>query len=390
MNRKYYTDPFCTELHTKVTRTWPRDGKYHVVLEDTIFYPTGGGQPHDLGTIAGIPVLDVFEDGGQVVHVIDQPLEEDSVELQLDWTRRFFHMQHHTGQHLLSAYFSNEYGWETRGFHLGENYTTIDITTPELDPDTTIQVERAVNQLIYRDLTIKDYLVTLEEAAQLRLRKLPTVDEDIRIVEIDNFDYSPCGGTHLRSTGQIGVLKIIKTEKYKGMTRVYFLCGWAALADYQEKHSIVQDLGNELSVGSSEIIERVKGESAARRELEDKLKDVQNRLWEYQARELVSQTEDTVIFHNVQSESMEEAQALARHITAQGRFFAAIQAGNRLILAQSLGTEPHCGNLVKQHAVPLGGRGGGSPQLAQVFFQESSNLEQFCDFLQDLSHEFTK
>ncbi len=390
LNRTYYTDPFCTELRTTVTEVWPSDGKYHVILDDTIFYPTGGGQPNDLGTIAGVSVLDVFEKDGQVVHVIDQPLTAELVELKLDWDRRFFHMQHHTGQHLLSAEFANTYGWETKGFHLGENYTTIDITTPELNADTIRQVEEAVNQLIYQDLEIKDYLVTSEEAARLPVRKAPTVDENIRIVEIDGFDYSPCGGTHLKTTGQIGVLKIIKAEKYKGMTRVYFLCGLKALADYQEKHNIVQELGSELSVTAAEIVERVRNESAARRELEDQLKEIQSKLWEYQAEELTAEAKGAVVFHTIDGDSMEEAQAMARFITSKGSFFAVIQAGNRLVLAHSLGSELHCGNLVKEHAVPLGGRGGGSAKQAQVFFQDSSNLQQFCKFLQDMAQELTK
>ena len=266
----------------------------------------------------------------------------------------------------------------------------MDITTPELNADTIRQVEEAVNQLIYQDLEIKDYLVTSEEAARLPVRKAPTVDENIRIVEIDGFDYSPCGGTHLKTTGQIGVLKIIKAEKYKGMTRVYFLCGLKALADYQEKHNIVQELGSELSVTAAEIVERVRNESAARRELEDQLKEIQSKLWEYQAEELTAEAKGAVVFHTIDGDSMEEAQAMARFITSKGSFFAVIQAGNRLVLAHSLGSELHCGNLVKEHAVPLGGRGGGSAKQAQVFFQDSSNLQQFCKFLQDMAQELTK
>lgn len=390
LNHSYYSDPFLTTLDTDVIEVRPTQDRFHIILADTIFYPTGGGQPHDAGQIGDAQVLDVFEEDGQVVHVVDREVPHGKVTLTLDWERRFYHMQHHTGQHLLSAEFSNRYGWATQGFHLGENYTTIDITTPELTEEVIQEVEQAVNQVIYEDRPIQAYLVTPEQAAQLPVRKAPTVSEDIRIVEISGLDYSPCAGTHLKSTGQIGLLKIIKTEKYKGMTRVYFLCGQRALADYVEKHRIAQEISSALSTAIPELSAKVQSELAARHDLEDQFKKLQQKLWEYQAKELVAEAEGKTIFYILEDDSIEEAQALARQITTLGEYFVVIQTGSRIVLAQSLGQDPHCGNLIREHAHKLGGKGGGSPHLAQVFFHNSCELEQFRQFLQDFSQILSK
>ncbi|HHT74424.1 MAG TPA: hydrolase [Firmicutes bacterium] len=388
LHHRYYTDPFLTQLSAEVVDARPMGDTYHVVLTDTIFYPTGGGQPHDTGWIDAANVLDVFEEGGQVIHVVDKPVPPGPVTLRLNWERRFYHMQHHTGQHLLSAVFANEYGWATAGFHLGENYTTIDITTPHAEEHVLAQVEQAVNGAIYKDLPIKVYTAEREEAAALPLRKMPTVDTGIRIVEILGYDYSPCGGTHLESTGQIGLLKIIKAEKYKGMTRVYFLCGERAFADYSLKHKLVQDLSNTFSTAVPELAAKVQGEVDLRRSLEAEVQNLQNRVFHYVAKELTAKARGKFIHHVLESDSVDEAQSLARHITAQGEYFAAIEAGSRVVLAHSLENELHVGKLIQEHARPLEGKGGGSPQMAQVFFNDLDNLRKFRLFLQDYGEQF--
>lgn len=383
LNYKYYADPFLTELEAEVLEVKPLGQHYHVTLSDTIFYPTGGGQPHDTGWIEDAQVLDVFQQNGRVVHVVDRPLSRGTVRLVLNWERRFYHMQQHTGQHLLSAVCANKYQWTTQGFHLGENYTTIDITTPEVTDEVLAEVEDAVNDIIYQDLPVQAYVLEPEEAEKLPLRKVPTVDEDVRIVEIPGVDLSPCGGTHLKSTGQIGLVKIIRTEKYKGMTRVYFLCGKQARADYSAKHRLVQELGSLLSTALPDLTAKVKAEVDQRRSLEAKVLELQDRLCGYLARELVAASPGRFVYHVLAGDSVEEAQTLARHITTLGQYFAAVETGSRVVLAQSLGKELHVGKLVQEHARPLGGKGGGSAQMAQVFFNDADNLGKFRLFLQE-------
>jgi len=223
----YYSQPWLRELDTRITSQREVEGKYLVVLAETIFYPTGGGQPHDLGTINGIPILDVFEEDGTVFHVLPVPLEGSSAHGVLDWPRRLDHMQQHSGQHLLSAIFQDEYGYRTESFHLGAEYCSIDITTPDLTRQEQLAAEARANELILEDLPVFTYTLQPEEFGQVPLRKIPDLPGPLRIVEIQGFDYSPCSGTHVGKTGQIGLLKILKAERYKGMTRVYFLCGAA-------------------------------------------------------------------------------------------------------------------------------------------------------------------
>lgn len=385
MRYRYYTDPFLAVLDAEVLAVKPAGDNYHVVLSDTIFYPTGGGQPHDTGWINDAEVQDVFAAEDSIIHVVDRPLPIGTARLRLNWERRFYHMQHHTGQHLLSAVFASAYGWATEGFHLGENYTTVDIAVPQISEEVIGEVEERANQLIYQDLPVKDYIVEPAQAAALPLRKAPSVESDIRIVEIAGFDYSPCGGTHLRSTGQIGLLKIIKTEKYKGMTRVYFLCGQRAFADYAAKHRLVQALSSSLSTAAADLESKVKAELELRRSLEEQVRELRDQLFAYQAKELTAVSSGRFIYHILEQGSAEDAQTLARHVIALGHYFVAVEAGSRVVLAQSLGTEPHCGKLVQTHAVPLGGKGGGSPQLAQVFFNDHDNLRKFRLFLQEYS-----
>ena len=190
-------------------------------MEETLFYPTGGGQPHDLGTINGVPVIDVFEEDGKVVHVLPQPLQGDRAFCVLDWERRLDHMQQHSGQHLLSAVFEDKYGFRTESFHLGEEYCTIDISAPALSVREQNAVEERANQVIFANLPLLTYTIRPEEKVPFPSAKFRT-SKDLRIVEIKGFDYSPCSGTHVSSTGQIGLLKVIKWEKYKGMTTCTF------------------------------------------------------------------------------------------------------------------------------------------------------------------------
>ena len=168
----YYSQPWLRELDTRITSQREVEGKYLVVLAETIFYPTGGGQPHDLGTINGIPILDVFEEDGTVFHVLPEPLEGSSAHGVLDWPRRLDHMQQHSGQHLLSAIFQDEYGYRTESFHLGAEYCSIDITTPDLTRQEQLAAEARANELILEDLPVFTYTLQPEEFGQVPAKSL--------------------------------------------------------------------------------------------------------------------------------------------------------------------------------------------------------------------------
>lgn len=376
----YYSQPWLRELDTRITSQREVEGKYLVVLAETIFYPTGGGQPHDLGTINGIPILDVFEEDGTVFHVLPVPLEGSSAHGVLDWPRRLDHMQQHSGQHLLSAIFQDEYGYRTESFHLGAEYCSIDITTPDLTRQEQLAAEARANELILEDLPVFTYTLQPEEFGQVPLRKIPDLPGPLRIVEIQGFDYSPCSGTHVGKTGQIGLLKILKAERYKGMTRVYFLCGGRALEDYRRKHEICSELVALLAVPEGEVVERVSADLERRKELEKLVEELQGELLELRARELVSRSEGP-FFLELPEASIPEAQRLARAVLNLTQALVVINLGERLVLAHNLPAGPNLGQLIKDQAQPLGGRGGGSPTAAQVYFPDPGRLQEFLGVL---------
>ncbi|WP_461366451.1 alanyl-tRNA editing protein [Candidatus Darwinibacter acetoxidans] len=380
ISKLYYSQPRLRELETRIVSQREQGDKHLVVLAETIFYPTGGGQPHDLGTINGVPLLDVFEEGGTVYHVLPQPLTGGEAFAVLNWERRFDHMQQHSGQHLFSAVFQDEYGYKTDSFHLGEEYCSIDITAPLLSPEEQLGAEKRANELILEDLPVSTYTLQPEEFDSVPLRKVPDLPGPLRIVEIQGFDYSPCSGTHVERTGQIGLLKLLKAEKYKGMTRVYFLCGQRAWEDYRRKHEICTSLVSLLAVPEAELEERIRSELERKKETEKLLEELTAELIQFRAQKLVSEGQSPY-YLELPGISVAEAQQLARAMLNLTPGAVVINLGERLVLTHNLPQGPHLGQLVKEQAQPLGGRGGGSPTAAQVFFAHPHQLQQFLALL---------
>ncbi|MDR2192950.1 MAG: alanyl-tRNA editing protein [Treponema sp.] len=207
-----------------------------VLLDATIFYPEGGGQPADAGTINGVPLISVIEKDAEILHIIShenaERLVPGAAELALDATRRRDHTVHHTGQHLLSGTILRMTGAYTLSMHIGDKFCTIDVDAKELGAETLVAIEDAVQTAIEEDHPVITHLCPPEDTGAFPLRKrVPRADEVIRVVEIRGCDFSPCCGTHLRSTGHIGVLRILGAEKYKGMTRAHFIAGRRVLRD---------------------------------------------------------------------------------------------------------------------------------------------------------------
>ena len=225
----YYTAPDVDVWTTTVTSVRQDGETYIVTLTETAFYPEGGGQPSDAGTIAGLPVLDVFDENGEVYHRLPAHPGMGAVSCVLDRKRRRDHTQQHSGQHVLSAVLVEQLGAETVGFHLGREVVTIDITAGALTEADMLAVENRANELIYANLPVETYWVTPEEAERMPFRKRPDVQGSVRVVEMKGIDLSACCGTHVKRTGEIGVIKLLKAERHRGMTRLSFLCGGRAL-----------------------------------------------------------------------------------------------------------------------------------------------------------------
>ena len=259
MNRRYYTDSYTSVFTARVVEATTLEGDPAVVLDETYFYPTSGGQPYDTGLLGSVPVRDVRirESDGAVLHRLEGPLGEGPVQGIIDWSRRLDHMQQHTGQHILSAAFVKVAEAPTIGFHLGEDNVSIDLGVRELDEARAADAEELANAVVRTDLPVRAWFPSPDELAMIPLRKTPDVAGDLRVVAIGEFDYSACGGTHVARTGEVGPIKLLRTEKLSRGVRVSFLSGDRARADYGRKHAIVRSLAGSLTCAPEEVAQAV-------------------------------------------------------------------------------------------------------------------------------------
>jgi alanyl-tRNA synthetase len=273
--RLYYTDSYVTTFEADVIAQADYQGKPALVLNRTCFYPTSGGQPCDTGLLSGVPVIDVVlrESDGSVLHVLDGDLPLQTVAGQINWARRFDHMRHHTGQHILSQAFVRLAGAATVGFHLSPDSVTIDLNKSSIDPALVDQAEDLANQVVAENRPVRVWFPSEEERDALALRKVPEIDGKFRVVDIDGFDVTACGGTHVAHTGEIGLIKVLRVDKRGDTVRVEFRCGERALLDYRQKNALLNQLAAELTTGYWEIpavLEKLRDENKAlRREARD-------------------------------------------------------------------------------------------------------------------------
>lgn len=376
--RLFYTDSYLTDFDARVVEN--AEAGLRVYLDRTALYPSSGGQPNDLGTLNGIRVLDVVDEGERIAHVLERPLQADSVSGAVDWTRRFDHMQQHSGQHLLSAVFEALYGMKTVSFHLGAESSTIDLETPALSPAQVRAVEERSCELV---LECKPLSVAFEDASiAAGLRKASEREGTLRIVSIDGVDRSACGGTHVRSTGEIGPVQIRKLEKIRGNVRVEFLCGHRALrrsrADYEALNAAAKLFScplDEVPALVQALQEQAKESDKARRKLAVELAVRRG------AELFAATVEDASgLRRHVERVSAgglgDEQRALAQGFTSAGRavFAAACDNPPSVMLATSVESGVNAGNRLKELLAVHGGRGGGSAQMAQASLPSAEAL----------------
>lgn len=381
--RLYYESAYHTEWETRIIGIRNKEDGLYVMLEESAFYPHGGGQPCDVGTIGGIPVLDVVGEGGDLLHKVERRPEQETVICRLDWDRRFDHMQQHSGQHLLSAVCLQLFEAPTVSFHLGDDSCTIDVAVPELSADQLACIEREVNRQIYRNRKITGYFVTEAELSRLTLVKPAAVTDRIRIVEINGVEYNACGGTHVSSTGEIGMIKLLKGERMKGNTRIYFLCGGRALEEFRSCLGILGVLASKFNTGREGITDRFEKWETEHRALQTELARLKMENEEYMIRELLRENAGTVmIARSYEDKSLKELQSLAGKLTAEAEVpvLLASAAENKVVLASPAGSGLACGPFMKEHLAAFGGKGGGSGNLAQAGFASREDAEAFYAF----------
>ncbi|MBM7662645.1 alanyl-tRNA synthetase [Bacillus mesophilus] len=374
MNHKlFYQDAYLQSFQANIVRQdQDNNGNWYVLLSQTAFYPTGGGQPFDTGTLNHARVINVEEIDGEIYHYIDRKIEDLLVEGRVEWERRFDHMQQHAGQHILSAAFVELTGYETVSFHLGSELLTIDLNTTELTQQELEKVEFLANEIILENRTIQTKWVTKNEVAQYPLRKQLSVTENIRLVIIPDFDYNGCGGTHPSSTGQVSSIKILDWERQKEKVRVYFVCGARVRKQLQQKHSVLKEVGKLVSSSEQLMVETVQKLLSRNGEQDKTISELREQLLLFEAQKVLQgNLEGSIITHLFHNRSIQELQKLARHIIAstnEENIVLLVTENEDLVqMVFACGSDSsfNMNSLMKEVLPIIQGKGGGSPVLAQ-------------------------
>jgi len=379
MTHTYYTDSTTLEFAAEIIAADMLDGRPAVLLDPGYFYPTSGGQPHDTGALRrgdeAARVIDVIEreSDGAILHVLDRPLSPGPVAAIIDRDRRLDHMRHHTGQHILSQAFIRVAAVETVGFHMSPQSVTIDLDRADLSAAEIDAAEALANDVIQADTPVSVRFVTLAEAAALPLRKTPPGrDGLLRLIDIEGFDLTACGGTHVARAGEVGLVKIARTERRGATTRVEFLCAGRALADYRAKQDVVRQLGELLTTGAAELPAAVARLQEEHKTLRVELRRREDALLALEAARLLAAAEPLgaarLVMQVYAGRTPDELRRLATALAEAGGTVALLGlAGERshLVFARSTDASGDMGALVRVALAALGGRGGGSPTLAQ-------------------------
>jgi alanyl-tRNA synthetase len=372
--RLYYAEPYRTSFTTTVRSCHAAADRFEVVLDETAFYPTSGGQPFDVGMLDDVRVVDVVDrEDGQIVHITDKPLTMGAtVRGEIDWARRFDHMQQHTGQHILSAAFDRLFDNRTESFHLGKDYSSIDLSR-EVSAGEVRAAEDDANRVVWEDRPVHVRFATAEEAKELPLRKESLRTGPLRLIDVEDFDLSACGGTHVARTGAVGVIAIGGWEKFKGGSRVEFLCGARALARFREWREALAATSRHLSVQPSELavsVEKLQLESKA---LQKTIRAQQEQLAGHEARALVTRADRVgsraLLVEAIEGWNANGLKALAAAATSIDPHLAVVlfsrAAPPVVVVAAGASAEIDASAVLKALTSRFGGKGGGRRELAQ-------------------------
>jgi len=413
--RSYYLEPSAIEGEARVVSVEASEGGIRAILDRTIFYPEGGGQPCDLGTIAGLRVLAVAEEGGTVVHSLEAAPEGmpalaagDHVRMALDAARRRDHCQQHSGQHLLSAFLEREYDIHTVGFHLGEAYSTIDVTCAAMDASMVADLERRAEVFIVEAHGFTIHECPPEDVSSFPFRKkLPQGAEVIRIVEIEGYDWVACCGTHVATAAELRGFVILSTERYKGNTRIYFAAGDRALAILKRRFSVLQEVAARLGTSAEEcpakaaaLLERASAAEADRDRLRRERAglEVDIALREraaigQAAPQAASRAAARPLFFSFADRSADDAAEAAKAGAGRGQAAIAVSEPDRTVCvmraarssetAAADAAQPervaNLGAFLKPLLQTYGGRGGGGPHHFRAVFSTAQEAAAFAE-----------
>lgn len=403
--RLHYTDSRCRAFDAQVVAmryvadvSGNAGDVAQVQLDRSAFYPASGGQPADKGTLgsgssASADVTNVIVEDGEVWHQLapgaSAPTVGKQVHGELDWTRRYDLMQQHSGQHLLSQVFERLLGWETLSVHMGEEENTLDLDTPGVDQAQLDAVEAHANEMVAAALPVRAYFVTQDELAKVPLRRPPKVSGLVRIVEIAEYDYSACGGTHVRTTAEVGQIRLLRSERRRGGVRITFLCGGRAQRDIARKQALLVETAALFSSDIAQIPLLVQRNLERVKELQRRNEELTERLLVFEAERLLRNAESLgngrLVAELRDDLDATSLRTLANVLTQQPgvvALIASVQEG-KLLLVFARGAETpqvHLGNLLRDTLQQAGGKGGGRPDFAQGGGVDASHSQALLAF----------
>jgi len=392
--RLYYTDCYLREFEARVLKLEPGPKGLRVYLDRTAFYPESGGQPTDHGTLGGLPLLEALDEGEEIVHLLERAPDSETVKGAIDWERRFDHMQQHTGQHVLSGAFEKTGGYKTVSFHLGAEASTIDLDSDRLGRRQVEEAEDLANQVVFENRSVRIFFQPAAEASRLDLRKPTAREGDVRLVEIEDFDLSACGGTHVNRAGALGLIVVRKQERMKGLTRVEFVCGRRALRAARQDLALLNEAARLFSTGMESVPELIAKQGQEMREGARAREKLAGRLAELEALELWRAAPEKagrkIIRQVFSAEDAAVAKRVAHALAKQPSTLALVAVKGSpaaLFFSQSPGGGADMGKTLKESVAKFGGKGGGTRDFAQGGGLKEESLEEALNFAEQLLTE---
>ena len=391
MEKLFYIDSYIKNFTAEIEEVKEVDDKFHVLLNKTAFFPGGGGQYCDLGTIDNINVLDVYEENDKIYHVLEKkPNRIHKVKCEIDWDRREYGMQHHFGQHIISACFNNEYKAKTVGFHLGKDFSTVDIEGLFKEEDI-LKIEKMCNEIIKENITVEFLNITKKEAKKLKIKEdLSKLGDNIRIVKIDDIDMNLCCGVHMKNTLDLRVIKIKKFEKYKKATRIEFLCGTKAIEEMLKRENYLNKICKLLSSNEEDAYKSIERLNNKLNEVNKENRRLEEIISNYEVKEMIESAEKinnmNIIVKVYENKTMNYMNKIANKIIEKENNIGLFALKNddklNLLFACSKNLEKMDMNILLKDSIKLiDGKGGGSKVLAQGGGKNNSNLDSLFDYV---------
>ena len=391
MEKLFYIDSYIKNFTAEIEEVKEVDDKFHVLLNKTAFFPGGGGQYCDLGIIDNINVLDVYEENDKIYHVLEKkPNRIHKVKCEIDWDRREYGMQHHFGQHIISACFNNEYKAKTVGFHLGKDFSTVDIEGFFKEEDI-LKIEKMCNEIIRENITVEFLNITKKEAKKLKIKEdLSKLGDNIRVVKIDDIDMNLCCGVHMKNTLDLRVIKIKKFEKYKKATRIEFLCGTKAIEEMLKRENYLNKICKLLSSNEEDAYKSIENLNNKLNEVNKENRRLEEIISNYEVKEMIESAEKinnmNVIVKVYENKTMNYMNKIANKIIEKQNNIGLFALKNddrlNLLFACSKNLEKMDMNILIKDSIKLiDGKGGGSKVLAQGGGKNNSNLDSLFDYV---------